>query len=69
MGCDISERDIGLVGVGRGTFLKVLKSFDTMEAVDLTPRSFAINMGEFARPSCWLQYSIRQCLAKLNRVA
>ena len=69
MGCDIWERDSGLVGAGRGAFPKHLKSVDTMEAVDLTPRSFAIKLREFSRTPCWLQYSTRQVTAELNRVA
>ena len=54
---------------GRGAFLKALKSFDTMEADDLTPRSFAIKLREFSRPPYRLQYSIRQVAAELSRVA
>ena len=63
------ERNRGLVGAGRGAFLEALKSFDTMEAVDLNTRSFAIKLQEFSRPSCRLQYSIRQVTAKLSRIA
>ena len=69
MACDISERASGLVGAGRGAFVKALKSFDAIEAVDLTPRSFAIKLQEFSRPSCRLQYNMRHVSAKLNRVA
>ena len=57
MGCDILERDSGLVGAGRGVFLKALNSVDTTEAVDLAHRSFVIKLQEFVRPSCRLQYS------------
>ena len=40
VGCDISESNSGIVGVGKAVFIKALKSFDAGPDTDPTPRSF-----------------------------
>ena len=62
MGCNISKKDSGIVGAGRGAFVKSLWSFDGKDPADLNPRSFAMKLLEFARPLYRLSTALRQLL-------
>ena len=69
MGCDISERESGIVDAGRGAFLDALQSFYDADPKELTARTFVVKLREHARPQCRFTYSSAAIADELDRVA
>ena len=68
MGCDISEKESGIAGAGRGAFINALRSFDEEDSGKLNPCSFVTKVRGFARPQCRLSYSVDSITRELERV-
>ena len=47
MGCNISEKESGVVDAGRGIFINALRSFDEEDSGKLNPRNFATQVRGF----------------------
>ena len=50
MGCDVSEKESGVVDAGRGAFINALGSFDKEYPDKLNPHSFAPKVLTFVCP-------------------
>ena len=68
MGCDISEMESGVVGAGRESFIKALRSIGTTPPEDLTSLMFATKVREFATKRCRLSYSVKSIANEMDRV-
>ena len=69
MGCDISKKESGIVGAGRGVFVNTLRNFDDKEPATMNPRRFATKLRQYARPQCRFSYSVAAVAQDLQRVA
>ena len=69
MGCDVSEKRVGIADAGEKAFIAALRAFDHLDPSSLGQRSFSRALLAAARSTCQENYSEDNIVSELNRVS